>query len=94
MSRVGRSHLVVRRSRTASSFQTTGSTYVAAEVAIRAGGYAPDEAAYGFSLEKRVGGHTFSLTFTNSLGTTFAQVARGGAANSLYLGFNLSRKFF
>jgi len=71
-----------------------GSTYVAAEVAIRARGYAPDEAAYGFSLEKRAGGHTFSLTFTNTVGTTFAQLARGGAANSLYLGFNLSRKFF
>ena len=71
-----------------------GSTYVAAEVAVRAGGYAPDEAAYGFSLEKRAGGHTFSLTFTNTTGTTFAQMARGGTANSLYLGFNLSRKFF
>jgi len=71
-----------------------GSTYVAAEVAIRAGGYAPDDAAYGFSLEKRAGGHTFSLTFTNTFGTTFAQMARGGTANSLYLGFNLSRKFF
>jgi hypothetical protein len=71
-----------------------GSTYVAAEVAIRAGGYAPDEAAYGFSLEKRAGGHVFSLTFTNTFGTTFAQMARGGAANSLYLGFNLSRKFY
>jgi hypothetical protein len=71
-----------------------GSTYVAAEVVVRAAGYAPDEAAYGFSLEKRVGGHTFSLTFTNTVGTTFAQLARGGAANSLYLGFNLSRKFF
>jgi hypothetical protein len=71
-----------------------GSTYVAGEVAIRAGGYAPDEAAYGFSLEKRAGGHTFSLTFTNTFGTTFAQMARGGAANTLYLGFNLSRKFF
>ena len=71
-----------------------GSTYVAAEVAVRAGGYAPDEAAYGFSLEKRAGGHVFSLTFTNTTGTTFAQMARGGAANSLYLGFNLSRKFF
>lgn len=71
-----------------------GSTYVAAEVAVRAGGYAPDEAAYGFSLEKRAGGHVFSLTFTNTVGTTFAQIARGGAANSLYLGFNLSRKFF
>jgi hypothetical protein len=74
--------------------RVAGSTYIAAEVVVRASGYVPDEAAYGFSLEKRVGGHTFSLTFTNTLGTTFAQLARGGAANSLYLGFNLSRKFF
>lgn len=74
--------------------RVAGSTYVAAEVVIRARGYAPDEAAFGFSLEKRAGGHTFSLTFTNTFGTTFAQLARGGAANSLYLGFNLSRKFF
>lgn len=74
--------------------RVAGSTYIAAEVAVRAAGYAPDQAAYGFGLEKRVGGHTFSLTFTNAFGTTLAQVARGGAANSLYLGFNLSRKFF
>jgi hypothetical protein len=32
-----------------------------------------------------VGSHMFSLTFTNSFGTTFAQVARGGAANTLFL---------
>ena len=70
------------------------STYIAAEMVLRVRGYAPDEAAYGFSLEKRAGGHTFSLTFTNTFGTTFAQLARGGAANSLYLGFNLSRKFY
>ena len=71
-----------------------GSTYVAAEVVIRVTGYAPDRPAYGFSIEKRAGGHMFSLTFTNTFGTTFAQLARGGAANSLYLGFNLGRKFF
>jgi hypothetical protein len=71
-----------------------GSTYVAGEVALRAQGYAPDQPAYGVSLEKRVGAHMFSLTFTNGFGTTFAQVARGGAANSLFLGFNLGRKFF
>lgn len=71
-----------------------GSTYLAAEVVIRTGGYAPDRAAYGFSLEKRAGSHMFSLTFTNTFGTTLAQVARGGAANSLYLGFNLGRKFY
>lgn len=71
-----------------------GSTYVAGEVAVREQGYAPDQPAYGVSLEKRVGAHMFSLTFTNGFGTTFAQVARGGAANSLFLGFNLGRKFF
>ena len=71
-----------------------GSTYLAAEIAPRAAGYAPDEPAYGISIEKRAGGHMFSLTFTNSFGTTFAQVARGGAASTLFLGFNLSRKFY
>jgi len=70
------------------------SAYVAAEVAVRAQGYAPDEPGYGVSLEKRVGAHMFSLTFTNTFATTFAQLARGGAANSLFLGFNLGRKFF
>jgi Membrane bound beta barrel domain (DUF5777) len=71
-----------------------GSTYVAAEIVPRASGYAPDEPAYGVSIEKRVGSHMFSLTFTNTFGTTYAQVARGGAANTLYLGFNLGRKFY
>jgi len=70
------------------------SAYVAAEVAVRVQGYAPDEHGYGVSIEKRVGAHMFSLTFTNTFATTFAQLARGGAANSLFLGFNLGRKFF
>ena len=72
----------------------SGSAYVAGEVVLRAGGYAPDKPAYGVSVEKRVGAHMFSLTFTNTFATTFAQLARGGAANTLYLGFNLGRKFF
>ncbi|HEV8398002.1 MAG TPA: DUF5777 family beta-barrel protein [Vicinamibacterales bacterium] len=71
-----------------------GSAYVAGELVLRAGGYAPDKPAYGVSVEKRVGAHMFSLTFTNTFATTFAQLARGGAANTLYLGFNLGRKFF
>jgi hypothetical protein len=70
------------------------STYVAAEVAVRVRGYAPDQPGYGVSLEKRVGAHMFSMTLTNTFATTFAQLARGGAANSLYLGFNLGRKFY
>jgi hypothetical protein len=69
--------------------------YLAVEVTPRLAGYAPGDAEYGFGVEKRVGGHTFVLTFTNTTqGTTFAQLARGGFPDSLYLGFNLSRKFF
>jgi Membrane bound beta barrel domain (DUF5777) len=70
------------------------STYVVGEVTPRIGGYAPDDAEYGFGIEKRVGGHVFQLNFTNGFSTTFAQVARGGFPNTLYLGFNLARKFF
>jgi hypothetical protein len=68
--------------------------YVVAEVAPRLGGYRPDTAAYGFGLETRAGGHLFQLNFNNGQGTTFGQLARGGSPNSLYLGFNLARKFF
>jgi hypothetical protein len=74
--------------------RVTSTVYAVGEVLPRAGGYAPDDVAYGFGIEKRVGGHAFALTFTNSFGTTFAQLARGGTGNSLYLGFNLGRKFY
>jgi hypothetical protein len=36
----------------------------------------------------------FSLTFGNGQGTSYAQLARGGNPQSLYFGFNLTRKFF
>jgi len=68
--------------------------YLAAEVSPRVAGFVIGDAEYGFSVETRVGGHTFALTFTNAQGTTFAQLSRGGLPSSLYLGFNLSRKFF
>jgi hypothetical protein len=74
--------------------RVTASVYVVGEVAPRAGGYGPDTPAYGFGVEKRAGGHMFQLNFNNGQGTTFGQLARGGFANSLYLGFNLARKFF
>ena len=68
--------------------------YLVGEVVPRAGGYSPDKPAFGFAIEKRAGGHLFQLNFNNGQGTTFAQLARGGFADSLYLGFNLTRKFF
>ena len=68
--------------------------YVVGEAAPRLGGYRPNTAAYGFGIEARAGGHLFQLNFNNGQGTTFGQLARGGSPNSLYLGFNLARKFF
>ena len=74
--------------------RVSSTVYLVGEVAPRAGGYSPDQAAYGFAIEKRAGGHLFQLNFNNGQGTTFGQLARGGFADSLYLGFNLARKFF
>ncbi len=48
-----------------------------------------------FGIEKRAGGHTFQMNFSNGIGTTFAQIARGGSGrDDWYIGFNISRKFF
>ena len=72
----------------------SSTVYVVAEVAPRTAGYRPDSPAYGVALEKRAGGHLFQINFNNGQGTTFGQLARGGSQDSLYLGFNLARKFF
>ena len=70
-------------------------TYVTFEASPRIAGYAPRTALMSFGLEQRAGGHVFQLTFSNGLGTTLAQVARGGTArDDWYIGFNLSRKFY
>jgi hypothetical protein len=69
------------------------STYAVVEVTPRIGGYVIQDAEYAFSFEKRVGAHVFSLVFQNGAGTTFRQLSHGGPGG-LYLGFNLTRKFF
>jgi hypothetical protein len=74
--------------------RVSASVYLVGEVIPRIAGYSPDKPAYGFAVEKRAGGHLFQLNFNNGQGTTFGQLARGGFADSLYLGFNLARKFF
>jgi hypothetical protein len=74
--------------------RVSATVYLVGEVAPRAAGYSPDKPAFGFAIEKRAGGHLFQLNVNNGQGTTFGQVARGGFADSLYLGFNLARKFF
>ena len=74
--------------------QVRHNVYVVTEVSPRLGGYAPGDPEYSFGLEGRAGGHVFQLNFSNTVGTTFAQIARGGAPSSLFLGFNLARKFY
>jgi len=71
-----------------------GTTYLAVEGSPRVSGFKPGVNQYGFAIEKRAGGHMFQLNFTNGAWTTLAQVARGGQAQNLNLGFNLARKFF
>ena len=70
------------------------STFVVAEVSPRVSGYKPGDAEMAFALEKRVGGHVFSLVVVNAQATTYAQLARGANPETLYIGFNLARKFY
>lgn len=72
--------------------------YVMIEGTPRVSGYDPGVHQVSFGIEKRSGGHLFQLNFSNGLGTTFGQLARGGFktddSNDWHLGFNISRKFF
>jgi Membrane bound beta barrel domain (DUF5777) len=53
------------------------------------------ESVATFGIEGRVGGHSFQLNFSNALGTTPAQIARGQQGRAgWFIGFNLTRKFF
>lgn len=69
--------------------------YAFVEAAPRLTGYDPGSSHVSFGVEKRAGGHLFQINFSNGLGTTLAQVARGGLNNDdWFIGFNISRKFY
>jgi hypothetical protein len=69
--------------------------YLTLEAAPRVAGYDPGATQMSVGLEKRSGGHVFQLTFTNGIGTTMGQIARGGAnTDDWHLGFAISRKFY
>lgn len=71
------------------------STYLVFEASPRITGYAPNVTLISFGIEQQAGGHLFQLNFSNGVGTTMANVARGGSSyDDWYLGFNLSRKFY
>jgi hypothetical protein len=76
-------------------FRARPTVYLLAEYTPRAAGYMPREHLASFGIEKRAGGHSFQLNFSNGFGTTMGQIARGGISNDdWFLGFNISRKFF
>jgi hypothetical protein len=69
--------------------------YLVGEIIPRVSGHDPGVTHGSFAIEKRAGGHSFQLNFSNGFGTTMAQLARGGFTNDdWYLGFTISRKFF
>ena len=69
--------------------------YVVGEYTPRVSGYNPRENQASFGIEKRAGGHSFQLNFSNGFGTTMGQIARGGISNDdWFIGFNISRKFY
>ncbi len=70
-------------------------TYLVLESSPRVSGYKPGVNHISFAVEKVSGGHAFQLNFSNGIGTTPGQVARGGGSNdNWYLGFGISRKFW
>jgi uncharacterized beta barrel domain-containing protein DUF5777 len=80
-------------------------SYLVGEVVPRVSGYEFAGTHMTFGLERRVGGHGFQINFSNSIGTTLVQLARGGGppqrtrvaqggGDAWYIGFNISRKFY
>jgi len=76
------------------NLRVLSTVYLVGEVSPRVGGLVIGDAAFSFAVEKRVGAHTFGLTLANGAATTYRQLSHGGVPQGLYLGFNLSRKFF
>lgn len=71
------------------------SVYVFGEITPRLWGYDPGKNQMSFGVESRAGGHLFQVNFSNGIGTTFGQMARGaGSFENWFLGFNIARKFF
>ena len=74
-------------------FLVPKTVYIALEFTPRLTGFAPGRGTWGVGVEKHTRGHLFQLNFSNSFGTTYGQLARGGEHSNVYLGFNIARKF-
>jgi len=75
-------------------FRIRPTVYVVVELVPRTG-FEPAVNHATFGIEKRAGGHVFQLNFSNGIGTTMGQIARGGTTyDNWHLGFAISRKFY
>lgn len=64
------------------------------ETAPRIGGYTPGPTDWNAGIEKLTHAHVLQLNFGNNFNSTPGMIARGAiAADEVFLGFNLSRKF-
>ena len=70
------------------------SLYLVGEIIPRLAGFDQGDTHATFGIEKRLGGHGFQLNFSNSLGATFGQLARGASEGDWFIGFNITRQFF
>lgn len=71
------------------------STYVVGEFVPRLSGPDTGDDHLSFALERRKGGHSFQVNFSNSFATTLGQVARSyGSSGQWHIGFNITRKFY
>jgi hypothetical protein len=73
--------------------QLLKTAFIALEFTPRVTGFAPGHGTWGVGIEKHTRGHLFQMNFSNSFGTTYGQLARGGERSNVYLGFNIARKF-
>ena len=68
--------------------------YLVGEFIPRVAGFDSGDDHVTFGVEKSLGGHSFQVNFSNSLGSTLGQIAQGATEADWFIGFNISRKFF
>ena len=68
--------------------------YLVGEFIPRVAGFDLGDDHVTFGVEKRVGGHSFQVNFSNSLGSTLGQIAQGASDDDWFIGFNITRKFY
>jgi len=69
--------------------------FIVLEGSPRVAGYDADQPpAWNVGVEKLTHGHVLQLNIGNNFDTTPGQLARGGVPEAVFLGFNISRKFY